>query len=65
MDDSWLGTAIVMDPAIVSDFKDHRTESRDQSHLFVLSKVPDNRVTEYAGFAWQKSGHFKSAEEWG
>ena len=64
MDDSALGTAIVLDPSIVSEFKDHRTESRDQSHLFVFTKALENNMTFYAGFAWQKSGHFKSAEEW-
>jgi len=64
MDDSWLGSAIVMDPAVISDFKDYRTTEKDQSHLFVFGKPVDNKITFYAGYAWQKSGHYKTAAEW-
>jgi hypothetical protein len=64
MDDSWLGSAIVMDPAVISDFKDYRTTAKDQSHLFVFGKPVDNKITFYAGYAWQKSGHYKTAAEW-
>ncbi len=64
MDDSWLGTAIVMDPSRVSEFRDYRTEARDQSHLLVFTTPVHNEATFYAGFAWEKSGHFKTAEAW-
>lgn len=64
MDDSWLASAIVIDPTVVTGFKDYRTSARDQSHLLVFGKPVDNKVTFYAGFAWPKSGHFKTAGEW-
>ncbi len=64
LNDSWLGTAIVADPASVGSFKDYRTDARNQSHLLVFTKPTGNRSTFYAGYAWQKSGHFKTADAW-
>lgn len=64
IDDSWLGTAIVMDPAHVSDYADHRVAAPDQSHLLVFTNPVDNRVVFYAGYAWEKSGHFTTEAAW-
>lgn len=64
MDDSWLGTALLADPSGISDFKDHRTEARDQSHLYIMLRSAEQKAVFYAGYAWQKSGHFRSAAEW-
>lgn len=64
LNDSWLGTAIIADPGSVRSFKDYRTEVKNQSHLLVFLKPEDNQFTFYAGYAWEKSGHFKTAEAW-
>ncbi len=64
MDSAHLGTAIVISPASVQDFKEHLVEKADQSHLYVTAKPDGNRVAYYAGFGWDRSGQFKSKEEW-
>lgn len=64
LNDSWLGTAIVADPAGISSYKDYRTDAKNQSHLFVFPKLEGNRSTFYAGYAWGKSSHFKTADAW-
>ncbi|MGV3684618.1 MAG: DUF4861 family protein [Daejeonella sp.] len=64
LNDSWLGTAIVAVPESVSSFKDYRTKAKNQSHLLVFTKLTGNESTFYAGYAWGKSGHFKTADEW-
>lgn len=64
MDSSYLGTGIVLAPEVVEDYKDHRVETKDQSHLYVVTKPENNKLTYYAGFGWEKSGQFKSKEEW-
>lgn len=63
MDDSELGEGLVMDPEMVKEVKDRRTETPDQSHILVLTDASD-KFTYYAGFGWKKSGHFASSEEW-
>ena len=64
LDDSWLGSAIVINPADLSEFRDHRTNAPDQSHLYVFGKPENNKFTYYTGYGWVKSGHFKNVEEW-
>ncbi|MCC9135115.1 DUF4861 domain-containing protein [Pontibacter silvestris] len=64
MDDSYLGTGIVVEPEVVQEFRDHRVEAKDESHLYVITKPGNNRLVYYAGFGWDKSGQFKSLAEW-
>ncbi|WP_460921019.1 DUF4861 domain-containing protein [Pontibacter brevis] len=64
MDGSNLGTGVVLAPAVVEDYKDHRVDTKDQSHLYVITKPENNKLVYYAGFGWEKSGQFKSKEEW-
>ena len=64
LNDSWLGTAIVADPASIRGFKDYRTDVKNQSHLLVFPKPEGNSSTFYTGYAWEKSGHFKTADAW-
>lgn len=64
LDDSWLGSAIVINPADLSEFRDHRTDVSDQSHLYVFGKPVNNKFTYFSGYGWVKSGHFKTVEEW-
>ena len=62
MDSAMLGTGIVLAPAAVQSYKDHRVDKPDQSHLYVL--VKPGKVTYYAGFGWSGSGQFRTKEEW-
>ncbi|WP_377486922.1 DUF4861 domain-containing protein [Pontibacter toksunensis] len=64
MDGSNLGTGIVLAPGVVKDYKDHRVETKDQSHLYVITNPDSSKLVYYAGFGWEKSGQFKSKEEW-
>ncbi|MCJ8164295.1 DUF4861 domain-containing protein [Pontibacter sp. E15-1] len=64
IDDSFLGTGIVLSPARVYDSKDHRVEAKDHSHLYVITKPDTDTLTYYAGFGWEKSGQFKSQQDW-
>ncbi|WP_210487811.1 DUF4861 domain-containing protein [Rufibacter aurantiacus] len=64
MDGSFLGTGIVMAPAAVQAFKDHRVETKDMSHLYVMVTPKEDKVIHYAGFGWVKSGQFKTVQEW-
>ncbi|WP_187264729.1 DUF4861 domain-containing protein [Pontibacter beigongshangensis] len=64
MDDSELGTGLVVDPAVVQVYKEHRVHTRDQSHLYVLTTPKHNSITYYPGFGWKKSGQFTSKADW-
>lgn len=64
IDDAYLGTGIVLAPEMVQDYKDHRVDAKDQSHLYVMTKPEGSKVVYYAGFGWDKSGQFSSKEEW-
>lgn len=64
MDSAMLGTGIVLAPADVQAYKDHRVDAPDQSHLYVLTNPKDGQLTYYAGFGWSKSGQFGTKEEW-
>ena len=64
MDDSELGVGLVVDPAVVEDYKERKVETKDQSHLLVMAEPKNNKLVYYAGFGWKKSGQFNSPEEW-
>lgn len=57
-DGSELSTAIVVDPAIVKEYIDHRVEEKDHSNLLAVCE-PASELTYYAGFAWKKSNQFE------
>lgn len=64
IDDSYLGTAVVVAPRYIADFQDHRTPEKDQTQLYVVTKPQQDVMVFYAGFGWQKSGQFASAPAW-
>ncbi|WP_205702909.1 DUF4861 domain-containing protein [Botryobacter ruber] len=64
MDDSFLGTGVVLVPSAVQSFKDHRVDTKDQSHLYVITKPANDKLVYYAGFGWEKSGQFTTKEAW-
>lgn len=64
IDDSELGTGIVLAPAVVLSTHDHRTDAKDQSHILVAARPVEDKVVYYAGFGWKKSGQFNNVDEW-
>ena len=64
MGGSFLGTGVVLAPSAVQSFKDHRVDTKDQSHLYVITRPVNDKLVYYAGFGWEKSGQFDSKEAW-
>lgn len=63
MDNSYIGEAIIVDPKLVKSAFAHKSQTRDQSNLLVLTN-PKKSTTFYAGFAWEKSGQVKDSNDW-
>lgn len=64
MDGVDLGTGIVADPKSVLEYRDHRIDTPDQSHLLVIMKPRRETVSYYSGFGWTGSNQFSSKEDW-
>lgn len=64
IDGAGVGEALVMDPAIIDSAFAHRTPTQDQSNLLVLLQPEAQKVTYYAGFAWEKAGEIETEEAW-
>ncbi|HTJ51824.1 MAG TPA: DUF4861 domain-containing protein [Cyclobacteriaceae bacterium] len=64
IDNTALGTGIVIDPATVLSAQEHRVNVKEQSHILVMTKPKENKVVYYAGFGWVKSKQFNSQKEW-
>lgn len=64
IDDSYLGTAVVIAPRYIADYQDHRSTQKDQSQLYIVTRPIRDTVVFYAGFGWQKSGQFTSPAAW-
>lgn len=63
IDDSFLGTGVVVAPAAITEYEDHRSPDKDANQLYIVTK-PQLRLVFYAGFGWVKSGQFASAAAW-
>ena len=64
IDDSNLGTGVVVAPSYLTDYQDHRSAQKDANQLYIITKPRQNTVVFYAGFGWQKSGQFATAASW-
>ena len=64
IDDSYLGTGVVVAPSYLLDYQDHRSAEKDHSQLYMVTKPAQGTVIFYAGFGWQKSGQFATAAAW-
>ncbi|GAA4496525.1 DUF4861 domain-containing protein [Hymenobacter ginsengisoli] len=64
IDDSYLGTGVVVAPSYLTDYQDHRSAEKDQNQLYMVTKPQQGTAIFYAGFGWQKSGQFASAAAW-
>lgn len=63
IDDAYLGTGILADPRLILDQMEIRKTTKDQSHMYMLLD-PSQKISFYAGFAWQKAGEITSADKW-
>ncbi|PQJ30734.1 DUF4861 domain-containing protein [Nonlabens arenilitoris] len=63
-DDSDLGQGVVLnDKEGLVDFEKYITDKKDESNLYVQSKVSEI-IEYYAGFGWKKSGQFITKTDW-
>jgi hypothetical protein len=63
IDDSELGTAVVVNSENLVSFRDFRTTKKDLSHLYITVK-PRETVSYHTGFAWKKAGIVTDANSW-
>lgn len=63
IDDSELGTAVVINPADIISHSDFRTKKKDLSQLYIIAK-PKSGLSYYTGYGWKKAGTITSPEEW-
>jgi hypothetical protein len=63
MEGTHLGTAILT-PQEVENYLKHISTHRDQSQLLANIKTEQNKVTFYAGFAWDQAGEITDIEMW-
>lgn len=64
IDGIFLGEGIVINPKLLSDAFSNVSKEKDQSNLVIIGKPKNNKLTYYAGFAWQKSGQIADEADW-
>ncbi|MCM4156929.1 DUF4861 family protein [Gramella sp. AN32] len=63
IDSSFVGEGLVLNPTIIDSAFARKAEIPDQSNLLVITN-PENKITYYAGFAWDKSGQVSNLNDW-
>lgn len=64
IDDSEIGTGIVVPNKKLIEIENYLTSKPDLSNHYAAIKVVDNKVIYYAGFGWKKQGTFTTKEAW-
>jgi len=66
LDDSFLGTAILMQPEAIANFDIDETIHEDESlnNISIHSKLTDNSFRYWAGFGWKKQGDYTNHDAW-
>ena len=64
LQDSELGTGIVVPVDKMVGYEDYVTERKDESNLFAHIKTENNKAVYYTGFGWKKSGQYNNKAEW-
>jgi hypothetical protein len=64
-DGAGLGTAVVIAPRYVAEYREIRSDDHDQNNaVFIVNPDEQGRFVYYAGFAWEKWGGITTPEEW-
>ncbi|MDH3346265.1 MAG: DUF4861 domain-containing protein [Kiritimatiellaceae bacterium] len=65
MDDSELGTGVVIDPKRITDFQLLETGKNLEDHALIITQADaKGQVEYYAGYGWEKAGEIKTSKEW-
>lgn len=64
IDDSEIGTAIVLNTKFILGYKDIQTKKKDLSQLYVMTMPKQNKIIYHTGFGWKKAGVIHTKEEW-
>lgn len=64
IDGIFLGEGIVMNPKLVEKAFANVSKIKDHSDLVVITHPKENKLTYYAGFAWQKSKQVVNVADW-
>jgi hypothetical protein len=65
MDDSELGTGVVIDPKRIVDFQLLETGKKLEDHALLITKTDaEGQLEYYAGYGWKKAGEIKTSKDW-
>lgn len=65
LDGFGLGTAAKADPKRIVEIKEVKSDTPNESHIFILMKTDENGAVNYkAGYGWEKAEKITAAEEW-
>ena len=65
IDDSHVGTAVVLPQAYIATFHEQQSDQQDRSNaVLVTSTDDDGKLTYYAGFAWEKAQDITTYFQW-
>jgi hypothetical protein len=65
IDDSHLGTGILVAPQAIKDYRMIKSNKADEGQaIFIVSTGDDGRITYYSGYGWEKAGEITSREQW-
>ncbi len=60
-----LGTGAVLAPGFPAEARDERSNEKDRSHALLFTRTDKaGRIVYYAGYGWERAGHFRTVEEW-
>ncbi|MBT8036162.1 MAG: DUF4861 domain-containing protein [Verrucomicrobiae bacterium] len=62
---SELGTAASTDPRRIDHIKVVKSEKKDESHIFIITKTDEHGAINYrAGYGWKKAGAITTRKAW-
>ncbi len=65
LDDSELGTAVLMDPSRIEKYELYETGKNLEDHTLLITKTDKNGQVEFhAGYGWKRAGEINTAGEW-
>ena len=65
VDDSGLGTGVVIDPERIDAFRMLESGGELEDHVLILTRTDTGgQVEYYAGYGWTKAGGIKNPGDW-